>query len=74
MPGPQGVQLQEVKKKQWFEADVGITIPNGNQRVLRDLSGFPLPGIYPWKRCRLLCWGCSSDMRIEVCKGKAGLI
>lgn len=52
------IKLQEVEK-QWFEADRYYDSKRRSENRTDSLSGFPLPGIYPWKRCRLLCWGCS---------------
>ena len=49
------IKLQEVEKNNGLKL-TGITIPNGDQRIVPTvLSGYSLPGIYPWKRCRLLC-------------------
>ena len=53
------IKLQEVEKNNGLKL-TGITIPNGESENRTDgLSGFPLPGIYQWERCRFLCWGCS---------------
>ena len=52
------IKLQEVEKNNGLKL-TGITISKRRSENRTDsLSGFPLPGIYPWKRCRLLCWRC----------------
>ncbi len=52
------IKLQEVEKNNGLKL-TGITIPNGDQRIVPTVYlDSPLPGIYPWKRCRLLCWRC----------------
>ena len=49
------IKLQEVEKKQRVEVDRYYDSKRRSENRTDSLSGFPLPGIYPWKRCRLLC-------------------
>lgn len=53
------IKLQEVEKKQWTEAYWHYNSKWESENRTDSLSGFPLPGIYQWERCRFLCWGCS---------------